>query len=200
MFNLKVKCCIVTCFIVTTSIFLLIPVTAANKPKSVEKQTANAQYLNAVEAANFKKVQGSKALLLDIRTPSELVFVGSPTEMDLNIPLITLDYAQWDKTKSAFKKVLNKNFVSDLTTYIKAKRLTKNSPIILLCRSGKRSAKAANLLSRAGYTHLFTVVDGFEGDKQKVGLNKGKRVVNGWKNSGLAWTYKLDREHFVLSH
>jgi rhodanese-related sulfurtransferase len=183
-----------------TTLFFLIPVYGADKPKSVEKQALNVHYLNAVEASKFKNQQGSKALLLDIRTPSELVFVGSPTAMDVNIPLITLDYTHWDKTTSAYKKVLNQNFVSDVTSYVTNKKLTKNSPIILLCRSGKRSAKAANLLSLAGYTHLFTVVDGFEGDKQKIGSNKGKRVVNGWKNSGLPWTYKLEREHFVLSH
>ena len=187
-------------WIFVTTLFFSIPIYAADKPKSVEKQALNAHYLNAVEASKFKNEQGSKVLLLDIRTPSELVFVGSPTAMDMNIPLITLDYTQWDKTKSAYKKVLNQNFVADVTRYLTTKKLTKNSPIILLCRSGKRSAKAANLLSEAGYTNLFTVVDGFEGDKQKVGNNKGKRVVNGWKNSGLPWTYKLEREHFVLSH
>ena len=181
-------------------LFFLIPAFAADKPKAFEKQALNARYLSAVEAFKFKKEHGSKALLLDIRTPSELVFVGSATAMDMNIPLVTLDYTHWDKAKSAFKKVLNQNFVTDVTSYVTTKKLTKNSPIILLCRSGKRSAKAANLLSRAGYTNLFTVVDGFEGDKQKIGNNKGKRVVNGWKNSGLPWTYKLEHEHFVLSH
>ena len=36
---------------------------------------------------------------------------------------------------------------------------------------------------------LFT--DGFEGDKAKSGPQKGQRVVNGWKNSNLSWSYKL---------
>jgi hypothetical protein len=34
-------------------------------------------------------------------------------------------------------------------------------------------------------------VDGYEGDKAKSGPNKGQRVVNGWKNNGLPWSYKL---------
>jgi hypothetical protein len=43
------------------------------------------------------------------------------------------------------------------------------------------------------------VVDGFEGDTAKDGPNKGKRAVNGWKNSGLPWSYQLDKEkvHFT---
>ncbi|WP_295888318.1 hypothetical protein [uncultured Thiohalocapsa sp.] len=30
-------------------------------------------------------------------------------------------------------------------------------------------------------------------DKAKAGPRKGERVVNGWKNAGLPWTYKLDK-------
>ena len=37
----------------------------------------------------------------------------------------------------------------------------------------------------------YTVVDGFEGDKSA----EGKRTVNGWKNAGGEWTYKI-REGF----
>ena len=31
-------------------------------------------------------------------------------------------------------------------------------------------------------------------DKVKEGENKGKRMKNGWKNSGLPWTYSMDRD------
>lgn len=60
-----------------------------------------------------------------------------------------------------------------------------------MCRSGSRSAKAANLLDQMGYKNVYTILDGFEGDKAKSGPNKGHRVVNGWKNSPLPWSYKL---------
>jgi hypothetical protein len=53
---------------------------------------------------------------------------------------------------------------------------------------------AANLLNLAGYSNVFTVTDGFEGDKAKQGPRKGERVVNGWKNANLPWSYKLDKK------
>jgi len=59
-----------------------------------------------------------------------------------------------------------------------------------MCRSGTRSSKAANLLYRLEYTKAYTVVDGFEGDKVKDGPRKGQRLVNGWKNANLPWSYK----------
>jgi rhodanese-related sulfurtransferase len=62
-----------------------------------------------------------------------------------------------------------------------------------MCRSGSRSASATNLLSENGYKNVYTVTDGYEGDKAKSGDMKGQRVVNGWKNSGLPWSYKLDK-------
>lgn len=42
-------------------------------------------------------------------------------------------------------------------------------------------------------SEVYSVTDGFEGDKAKAGPRKGERVVNGWKNAGLPWTYTLDK-------
>ena len=59
--------------------------------------------------------------------------------------------------------------------------------IFIICRSGKGSAIAANRLARHGFTKVYSVVDGFEGDKDA----DGKRTVNGWKNAGLPWSYGI---------
>jgi rhodanese-related sulfurtransferase len=135
-----------------------------------------------------------------VRTQPELVFVGLPKAIDINIPFLKLDYEQWDEQSSSFKKVPNSQFISAFDKVIQSKNLTKNSSIVLLCRSGKRSAAAANLLTSAGYKKVYTVIDGFEGDKAKLGNEKGRRVVNGWKNAGLPWTYKLQQSHLGLSN
>jgi hypothetical protein len=47
----------------------------------------------------------------------------------------------------------------------------------------------ANRLAEAGFMQVGSVVDGFEGDMSK----DGRRSVNGWKNAGLPWSYKLDK-------
>ena len=108
-----------------------------------------------------------------------------------------LDAAPTDQNSTKFAK--NTNFVADVEARLKQKKLTKDSTVILMCRSGKRSATAVNTLADAGFTKVYSVVDGYEGDKAKDGENKGKRTVNGWKNSGLPWTYSLDRDLLYLT-
>lgn len=168
------------------------PAFSADKPVSSKKQSTAGLYVTATEAHAMKKKLGDKLLLIDVRTREELIFVGAPSNLDQNIPIISLNYKRWDEKKGSFKQVLNPRFVPQVNELIEAKELTKNAPIILLCRSGSRSAKAASLLSARGYSKIYTVVDGFEGDKAKLGKNKGKRSVNGWKNAGLPWNYKLN--------
>jgi rhodanese-related sulfurtransferase len=53
-------------------------------------------------------------------------------------------------------------------------------------------------LTVAGFKNVYSVVDGFEGDKAKDGPQKGERVVNGWKNKGQPWGYKLDKAKLTL--
>ena len=62
------------------------------------------------------------------------------------------------------------------------------------CRSGGRSAMAANLLAQAGYKNVYNITDGIEGDtvNDPQSLFNGQRMVNGWKNSGLPWTDSID--------
>lgn len=70
---------------------------------------------------------------------------------------------------------------------VKALYKSEDTPI-LICRSGGRSVTAARLLKRAGFKNLFNIKHGFEGGRDE----NGYRLVNGWKNSGLPYTYRLD--------
>lgn len=73
------------------------------------------------------------------------------------------------------------------------KGLTRGDRVILICQGGVRAARAANLLTLAGYARVYTTIDGFEGDPSPDGPRKGERIVNGWRNAGLPWTARLDR-------
>ena len=53
--------------------------------------------------------------------------------------------------------------------------------------------QAADRLQAAGYGKVYSVAEGVEGDTAKDGAKAGQRVVNGWKNANLPWTYKLDK-------
>ena len=157
-----------------------------------KKQTEFKLYLSANEANNMVTKNAKSTLFLDIRTRAEINFLGMPSNADANIPYFTPDsWDNFDGKKKVFKLAPNSNFLTAVEDRLKAKGLGKNDAVVLMCRSGSRSAKAANLMKKAGYKKVYTIVDGYEGDKSKSGATKGHRTVNGWKNSNLPWSYKL---------
>jgi len=166
---------------------------------SKSKQTKLGLYLTAEQAYKKTMENMDKTLFVDIRTPSELNYLGATTVMDAHVPLVFMDTTGWDDKKHRYKRAKNENFVADIDAALKKKGLGKTDTVILMCRSGKRSASAVNMLADNGYTNVYTVVDGYEGDKVKEGENKGKRLKNGWKNAGLPWTYSLDKDYMYFT-
>ena len=166
---------------------------------SKKKQTKLGLYVTAEQAYKMTMDNMDKTLFVDIRTPSELNYLGAATIMDAHVPLVFMDSSAWDDKKHRYKRANNNNFVADIDAALKKKGLSKNDTVIVICRTGKRSAKAADMLADNGYTKVYTVVDGYEGDKVKEGENKGKRMVNGWKNSNLPWTYSLDKDYMYFT-
>lgn len=162
---------------------------------SKNKRTPLDLYVTSDEAYKMIKELGDHALFVDVRTRAEVTFLGMPTDAHANIPYMTVgSFDEWDEKKKTFKLQANSKFVQRIKQLIESRGLKKDNPIFLICRSGSRSAKAARILNLVGYTNVYTVTDGFEGDKAKHGPRKGERVVNGWKNSGLPWSYKLSRD------
>lgn len=158
------------------------------------KRTKLGQYFSSQEAAKFMTQNASKTLFLDVRTPAEVAFLGMPAQADANVPYMKEpDFASWDNVKSTLKLELNPDFLPEVRKRLAAKGLKPGDTIVLICRSGDRSAAAANLLAEAGFKNVYSVVDGYEGDLAKDGPKAGQRVVNGWKNAGLPWSYKLDK-------
>jgi rhodanese-related sulfurtransferase len=158
------------------------------------KKTKIGQYLSAQEAAGFVDKNGAKVLFLDVRTPAEVSFLGMPAQADANVPyMMEPEFRTWDSAKSTFKLETSPDFLPEVRRRLAAKGLAGDAPIVLICRSGDRSAAAANLLSEAGFRNVYSVVDGYEGDMATEGPKAGQRAVNGWKNAGLPWSYKLDK-------
>lgn len=157
------------------------------------KQTISRAYLSAQKAYEMKIAKPDRVLFIDVRTPAETEYVGIADPVDANIPYLYDDYTTWDDAKKRFLMSPNSGFTMKVDEALKARRLTRSAPIILICRSGDRSAAAANLLTKAGFTKVYTVYEGFEGDMGKQGASKGRRSVNGWKNAGLPWGYSLNK-------
>ena len=166
---------------------------AASMPTKTKKQTPQGLYLLPTEANAMIKKDPSKVLFVDVRTPEELYFVGHAEGVDKNIPLAYVNYSKANKKGSKFASKMNDKFVEEIQSALEAKGLSKDDNIILICRSGDRSAKGAAILDKAGFKNVYSVVTGTEGDKDKV---TKKRTVNGWKNAGMPWNYKFKKDLF----
>lgn len=157
------------------------------------KRTMAGLYLEAKEVPAFIEQQGGikKVLFVDVRTRAEAMFVGMSNTVDALVPFVELQelMTDWDVQRSAYKLEPVQAFVTEVGSRLQQKGLSKNDTVVLICRSGDRSSRAANRLLEAGYSRVFTVVDGFEGDMS----SDGRRSINGWKNSGLPWGYKLEK-------
>jgi len=133
-----------------------------------------------------------QTILIDVRARSEVNFLGMPTPAAANIPLKEVSPAlEYDAKKKSYKMIDNPDFADAVDRLVQEKGLAKDAPIVLMCRSGSRSAKAADILAGRGYTKVYSMVDGFEGDKAK---DTKLRTVNGWKNSGLPYTLDVPAE------
>jgi rhodanese-related sulfurtransferase len=125
-------------------------------------------YAGSVSPADaWALFQSGEALLVDVRTAEERKFVGHVPESK---------HVAWMTGLSLSR---NPRFVRELES-----KSGKDEVVLLLCRSGKRSAAAAEAAHKAGFTHVFNILEGFEG-----GLDEQQRrgAFNGWRHSGLPW-------------
>ena len=159
-------------------------------------------YLTPQQAYDMKKKDPKGVAFFDVRTRAEAMYVGWPMDADALVPYVEHPemMTDWDDKRFMYKLEPNQDFVPEIERRMKDKGLGKNAPIILICRSGDRSSKAADRLQMAGYTRVYSVAEGFEGDTEKDGEKLGQRVVNGWKNADLPWTYKLDKSKMYFPH
>ena len=160
-----------------------------------KKVTTLGLYLHPADAMKYVQENQGKVLFLDVRSREEVQFLGMSTLVDANIPYMqNPEWPEWNDAGKNFKLVPNSNFTADVERRLKEKGLAKNDPIILMCRSGDRSSLAVNLLAKQGYTKVYSVTEGYEGDIVADGPLKGTRSINGWKNDGLPWSYELDKK------
>lgn len=173
--------------------------TAAEAPSDPERQTPWGLYLTAKETYDLKMERGDGALLIDVREPVEIMFTGFSDVVDVNIPYLMVNPARWNPKKPVLAMERNPGFAAQVAAALTERGLGKGAPVVLMCRSGgSRGAPSAKALEALGLEQVYVVVDGFEGSTAKGGHNGPQRSVNGWKNSGLPWSYKLNPEKVFL--
>ena len=165
--------------------------TNANLPAA--KQTALGLYVTAKEAYERWRASPDKVKILDVRTPEEFMWVGH-APMAWLVPLLAVTYV-WDDAKKQFPARPLPDFVDRVR-----KLATPDETLMVMCRSGGRSAMAVNQLAQAGFKHVYNITDGMEGDavKDVDSVFVGQRLRNGWKNAGCPWTYEIAPDHMVL--
>lgn len=111
--------------------------------------------------------QDGAAVLVDVRTKEELHFVGQvPGSI----------HVAW-ATGTAMNR--NPRFVKELEA-----KFNKQQTILFLCRSGKRSAEAAEAATKAGFTQAYNIAQGFEGDLNE---RQQRGTLGGWRYANLPW-------------
>jgi rhodanese-related sulfurtransferase len=158
------------------------------------KQTTLGLYVTAEEAYEKWLAAPESVKVLDVRTLEEYIFVGHAT-MARNIPLYYQTH-EWDAGKGRFVMQPNPDFLSQVTQVA-----DPEETIMVMCRSGGRGARAVDMLAEAGFKHVYNITDGMEGDSidDPGSVFQGQRLRNGWKNSGLPWSYKIDPERLPLT-
>ncbi len=142
-------------------------------------------HVTAAEANRLLQAYPGQVVLVDIRSRFEAFYVGRPDVPEIHVPYReSVLPPRWEPATGRPVMARNENFVAEVKAELARHDWPEDSTILLLCRSGEVSAIAADALAAAGVAHVFTIVDGFEGDLSA----SGRRDVNGWKNAGGRWT------------
>lgn len=120
--------------------------------------------------------EDSRAVLVDIRSTMEYLFVGHPKG---SVHVAWIDEPDWD---------VNPEFVTEIRKLMLGGVVCGEqegcAPVILICRSGKRSHEAGRALLQAGMRNVMHVDEGFEGELDD---EHHRSSTGGWRFHQLPW-------------
>lgn len=111
---------------------------------------------------NRSLAAGNKPILLDVREPEEFVKLHIPAS--INVPRGVLEQScEWDYDET----------LPELAS-------GRTQEIVVICRSGKRSVLAADMLLRMGYTNVVSLKTGVRGwcDYEQPMVNANGEVLD----------------------
>ncbi len=107
------------------------------------------------------------AVFIDCRSEFEFLFVGHAVG---SILIPWYDGINWD---------LNPHFLGQVRM-----AASHHRPVLLICRSGNRSREAGDYLEKNGFSDVYNVLHGFEGELDD---HHQRSSVSGWRYDGLPW-------------
>jgi len=135
---------------------------------------ASVKTLSPRQAWQLKQEEPT-ALLIDVRSQMEFLFIGHPVGA-IHIPWI--DEPDWN---------INPHFAAEVRKLVLGgldHKSGHNVPVLLICRSGKRSLEAGELLLKEGFHQVYNIADGFEGELDD---QHHRSTLAGWRFEGLPW-------------
>jgi len=116
------------------------------------------------------------AVLVDVRSTMEFLMVGHPVGA---IHISWLDEPDFTP---------NPQFVRQVRELMLGGAICEPGqgcpPILLICRSGRRSLEAGHQLAEAGLREIYNIAGGFEGPLDD---HHRRSTVAGWRFEGLPW-------------
>ncbi len=113
--------------------------------------------------------QHPDALFVDVRMEIEYLYVGHPPGV---VHVAWYEYPEMRAHPEAF------------VNQVRREGGSPQQPVVLLCRSGKRTIEAGEALEAAGFHEVVNVLFGFEGELDEH-FQRGR--LNGWRHDGLPW-------------
>ncbi|PKO43425.1 MAG: rhodanese [Betaproteobacteria bacterium HGW-Betaproteobacteria-3] len=154
---------------IESPVFLLID---ALEAAQTQARAAGLAYAGGVSPQlAWDLTQAGEAVLVDVRSGEERKFVG-------HVPGSV--HVAWATGTNLTR---NPRFVRELEAKL-ADCGGKDATALLLCRSGKRSVLAAEAATKAGFTHVLNVLEGFEGE---IDNHQQRGHGDGWRFRGLPW-------------
>ncbi len=133
------------------------------------------QALTPQEACDLAQ-KDPRAVIIDVRSNMEFLFIGHPIDA---INIAWIDEPEWK---------INENFDADVRKILLGGvshiDVVASAPVILICRSGKRSLEAGEQLLKEGFEVVYNVTDGFEGELDE---HHHRSTLGGWRFEGLPW-------------
>lgn len=116
-----------------------------------------------------------QTVLIDVRSSMEFLFVGH-AKGAISVPWI--DEPDWK---------INPNFAKEVRQLMLGGVSCSDEgcvPVMLICRSGKRSLEAGKHLVSEGFVEVYNVDHGFEGPLDE---QHHRSTVSGWRHDDLPW-------------
>lgn len=130
------------------------------------------KHLTPTEAWQYLQAH-PEALFVDVRMEIEYLYVGHPPGV-VHVPWYEYPEMQAHPER----------FVAQVRREAGSTPAPEQRPVLLICRSGKRTVEAGHALEAAGFGNVINVLHGFEGELDE-NFHRGR--LNGWRHDGLPW-------------